>query len=288
MSALAVVRPLDIPTLREAMIAGGDAVHFVAGGTDLLVGRRLPRNGILIDLSRVAGLASISARVGDIRIGAATTLTALAANPELRERLAALTAAAEQCGSVQIRNRATIGGNIANAAPAADLVTVLIAAEARLAVMKRDGSRHEVALADYLRGSKCLVTEIVLPEATLLPRSAFAKLGSRSHLTISRLNLTLFAEFDGAYFGRVRLAAGAIGPMPRKLDKAAAALEHRRLEVLTLRDFLSALVAEVDAAIPGRASLSYKRRAVGGLALELVAEIAGLDPREPIFEEAIA
>ena len=89
-------------------------------------------------------------------------------------------------------------------------------------------------------------------------------------------------------FGAVRLAAGAIGPKPRRLQLAESALEGRSLEPATLRDFLSALAVEVDAAIAGRASQPYKRRAVAGLGLDLIARISGVSPRDQLFEEALA
>src|SRR5262249_5051024 len=186
----------------------------------------------------------------------------------LASRLPALCQAASQCGSVQIRNRATIGGNIANGAPAADLMPVLLAADARLVLLQPGGQSREVALAEYARVPGELIVEVILPAGALLSNSAFAKLGPRRDLTISRLSLTLIADLLDGRFGAVRLAAGAIGPAPRRLPVAEATLTGRRLDASTLRDFMSALTAEVDLAIPGRASQPYKRSAVTGVGLD--------------------
>ncbi|WP_455707292.1 FAD binding domain-containing protein [Mesorhizobium sp. ORM8.1] len=228
----------------------------------------------------------ISADGGGIRIGGATTVAAIAAHRGIAVRLPALAEAAAQCGSVQIRNRATIGGNIANAAPAADLVPTLVAAKARLACIGRDGASCELAICDYVPDRGYLIAEVILPGDGLLPYSAFVKLGPRQDLSISRLNIALLAEFQDGHFGTVRIAAGALGPRPLRLPLAEVALAGKELCSATLRDFLSALTTEVDAAIPGRNSQAYKRHAIAGLGLDLVAQALGLSPREQLFEDA--
>lgn len=289
MSRLSVVVPSDIASLRTLLAAAMTPVHFVAGGTDMLIAGRVPTDaGLLVDLSHVADMSIITTEGGHIRIGAATTVAALASHDGLRTRLPALSDAAVQCGSVQIRNRATIGGNIANASPAADLLPVLHAAGALLGLIERNGARSEVALADFAAAPGRLIVEIILPENDILPCSAFVKLGPRRDLTIARLSLALLAELQNGHFGAVRITAGAIGPIPLRLQLAEAALAGRELGAATLRDFLSALTAEVDAAIPGRSSRPYKRRAIAGLGLDLIARIAGLSTADPLFEDATA
>jgi carbon-monoxide dehydrogenase medium subunit len=288
MTALTVVAPADMPALQALMAAHTEPLHFLAGGTDMLVaGRELPAGGVLVDVSRIAGLAGVETQGADIRIGAATTVAALAEHQGLRTRLPALCEAASQCGSVQIRNRATMGGNIANGAPSADLVPVLLAAEARLVLLEPGGRSREVAVADYRRLPGELIVEVILPAGGLRSHSAFAKLGRRRDLTISRLSLALIADMQDGCLGAPRLTAGAIGPWPRRLPLAEAALAGRRLEAATLRDFVAALTAEVDRAIPGRASQLYKRRAIAGVGLDLIAGLTGLGPRDRLFEEAL-
>ena len=97
----------------------------------------------------------------------------------------------------------------------------------------------------------------------------------------------LVASFEDGRFGDVRLAAGAIGPRARRLPTAEAALSGRRLEASTLRGFIAALADEVDAAIPGRSSQPWKRRAIAGLGVDLIARFSGTSPRERMFEEAL-
>lgn len=287
MNALAPARPVDVPAL-AALMTGSEPIRFIAGGTDMLVsGRQLPPAGRLVDLSAVKGLAGIECSGAEIRIGAATTVAAMEVHEGLAARYSALVQAAAECGSVQIRNRATLGGNIANAAPAADLVPVLTLAGARLKLMMCGGSTVEVALADFRPETGCLITEVILPGAGLLPCSAFAKLGLRRDLTISRINLAAMAEFSDDRFGTVRLVAGALGPRPIRLGRAAAALSDRPLSPALLRDFVDAMSAEVDLAIPGRASREWKRQAIRGLGFDLIARLCGLSSRDPIFDEAL-
>ncbi len=287
MTALAPARPSDLAALARLM-AGPLPVRFIAGGTDLLLpGRPLQRQGLLVDVSAINGLAGIKADGGDIEIGGATTVAALAAHAGLAKRFPALGQAAAECGSVQIRNRATLGGNVANAAPAADLVPVLALAEARLRLMMPGGASAEIPLGDFRPEAGGLVVKAVLPGARLLPRSAFAKLGPRRDLTISRLNMAAMGEFSNGRFGALRLVAGSLGPRPIRLGRAGAALAGRRLTSAALRDFMQALSEEVDAAIPGRASRNWKRQAIRGLGLDLIARLCGLSPRDPLFDEAL-
>jgi carbon-monoxide dehydrogenase medium subunit len=287
MNGLTAAAPADMTALNALMVGSRAPLHFLAGGTDLLIAGRLPNTGMLIDISRVSGMAFIDADGPDICIGAASTVSALAEHEGLRTRFPALCHAASQFGSAQIRNRATIGGNIANAAPSADLVPVLLAAEAWLRLIEPGSGQHEIPLAGYAATAGCLIAEVVVPGATLTSHSAFVKLGPRHDVTISRLSLALLADFNRGRFGRVRLVAGSIGPVARRLNRAAAALEGQPLEAGTLRSFATALAAEIDAAIPGRASLGYKRRAIIGLGFDVVARTAGLSPRDPFFEEAL-
>lgn len=285
MTALVPARPADLAAL-AALMARPAPVRFIAGGTDLLLSRRqLPQEGLLVDLTAVEGLAGIETAGSDIVIGGATTVAALEVHAGLADRFPALAQAAAECGSVQIRNRATIAGNIANAAPAADLVPVLALAEARLRLVMPGGERAEVVLGDFSAGSGAVIAHVVLPGEKLLPRSAFVKLGPRRDLTISRLNMAAMGEFADGRFGALRLVAGSLGPRPVRLARAESALAGRPLAAAPLADFLRALSAEVDAAIPERTSRAWKRQAIRGVGLDLIARLCGLSPREAPFDE---
>ncbi len=277
-------RPEDLDALHRLMSAGGPVLP-VAGGTDLLVaGRELPRQAVLVDLSAMPELQGIDTQARDIRIGAATTSAALEASAGLAARFPALVQAASECGSVQIRNRATIAGNIANAAAAADLIPPLLLAGARVEGLLPGGTSHALPLEDYRTGTGLVITAVTLPAGGFEPLSAYVKLGPRRDLTIARLNLAATARLERGWLAGLRIIAGAIGPRPIPLARAAAALEGQALTPDNLRGFLDALSAEVDAAIPGRASQAWKRQAIRGLGIDLLARLLGLSNRDPIFE----
>jgi len=163
MSELLAVSPATLPELHALLAETETPLDFIAGGTDMLVAGRWPRpdGGVLVDVSGVDGMAHIDVLGDCIRIGAATTIAALAGHRKLGEKLAALRQAAVEFASPQIRNRATVGGNIANAAPAADLVPVLLAAGARLVLFLPGGRRREVPLAAWTRVPGELIAEVV-------------------------------------------------------------------------------------------------------------------------------
>ena len=291
--ALRAARPSDIGALRALLANSNGPLCYIAGGTDLLVAPRAPPDdGWLIDISRTSGLAFIAADEARLRIGATTTIDALARDPSIRRLFGALAQAAELCGSAQIRNRATIGGNVAGASPAGDLLPALQCADARFVVLGRDGAERRLAFDALVVGAGRstlapgdLIAEIEIPLAGRLSRSAFVKLGRRDDLTVSRLNLTMEADFNSASlrFGEARLVAGAIAPTPLRLESVAQTLRGQALCGPVVRAFTRALVSAVDAAIPGRGSQPYKRRAVMGLGfdlLERITAIPGLDAIE--------
>jgi len=284
MSGLRHCRPRDMGAL-AALMSGPDPVHPVAGGTDMLVaGRALPQAGVLTDLSTLPELRGICCAGGTIRIGAAATVAEIETDPVLGARFPALAQAAAECGSVQIRNRATIGGNIANGAASADLPVPLTLAGAALEVIAPGGKQARIALADYRPGKGYLIAAVQVPAAALRPASAFAKLGPRRDLTIARLSLAAAADLSAGLFASPAIAAGAIGPRPFRLARAETALAGRAPNPATFAAFLDALTAEVDAAIPARPSRGWKRLAIRGLGLDLLARLMGLSPRDALFD----
>lgn len=286
MNGLQASAPADLGALRAALANAAGPLCIIAGGTDLLVApREAPRQGWIIDISKISELSAIATGHGELRIGATATFAELARDPLVRRLVPAVARAADLCGSAQIRNRATIGGNVANASPAGDLLPVLKCFDARFHVLDCSGEERILAFGELVTGAgktslaACqVITAIGIPLAARLPRSGFVKLGPRDDLTISRINLAMEAEFDpGARtFGKVRMVAGAIAPVPRMLEKAAQELAGQKLSPARMDACLQALASEVEASIPGRASLPYKRRAVMGVGADLLEQVTGI------------
>ncbi len=193
-------------SLREAltMLQTPD-VRPIAAGTDILpAAREGAHDGIsLLDLMPLQGeLSAIRFDDGCLRIGALATHTAIAGSALVREKAPVLAAACGQIGSVQIRNRATLGGNVVHASPAADSVPFLVAAGASVVMQTLSGTT-ELPIGDFLLGprktalpSGALVTEIVIPIPDGGWQGVYYKVGGRTALTIAIVSVAMLRSGD--------------------------------------------------------------------------------------------
>jgi len=271
----------------------------LAGGTDFYparVGRAVRES--LLDLGQVEALRGI-ARGADpqgnpvLRIGAMTPWSAIVRAP-LDEAFVALQQAAREIGGVQVQNRATIGGNLCNASPAADGVAALLALDARLELASLRG-RRRLAVDEFVLGVRRtalapdeLLVAIELPARSRSARSAFLKLGYRRSLVISIAMVAAAVEFDANdRLAQCAIAVGACAP---------AAARLRALESRLLGTARSALVQRFDAAIDDetlaplqpiddvRATAAYRSHAAVELARRLIAEFAASGAPAPRTE----
>ncbi|MBS3937087.1 MAG: xanthine dehydrogenase family protein subunit M [Peptococcaceae bacterium] len=260
------------------ILAADPEAKLLAGGTDLIVqmreGRVSPRT--LVDLSRFGELSYIKLRHDTLHVGCMTTFNQVARNPLVVRHAPALAQAARQVGSVQIRNQGTIGGNLANASPAADSIPPLIALGAKAQVVSRDGSRS-LAIEDLLAGvgiNTLLPGEMIAEINFSLPapraRSAFVKLGRRKAMAIARISMAglLVLSADGLVT-EARLALGAVGATVFRALEAEAALLHKPLDRAVVAACLQAVQDTVAQKLGRRASATYKREAIRGVAEEL-------------------
>jgi carbon-monoxide dehydrogenase medium subunit len=202
-----------------ALLAAEPAARPLLGGTDLLVAirKRAEHPPLVVDLKRVPEFApAIDEREGTLRVSAGTVMTDLAADPRIRTRFAALVEAADVVGSIQIRNRATLAGNLCNASPAADTAPALIAFDASVELLGPAGARR-MAVADFLvaPGRTALepgeiVGAVELPIPIGRTGSAFARMTRRRGVDLATVNLACVIGGDGA----ARFGFGAVGPRP--------------------------------------------------------------------------
>ena len=209
-------------TLEEASALleeyGADA-RVLAGGTDLIVrlrrGQALPR--IVIDLKRVSSLHSGIVKTGaGLRVGALALMSQITEDEGMRHHFPALVEAARVVGSVQIRNRATLAGNICNASPAADTAPPLLVFEAVVNLFSKAG-RRAVPVAEFFTGPGRTVLErgeivesIDLPLPPRLSGAAFGRVTRRYGVDLATINLCCLVTASGP----ARLAYGAAGPRP--------------------------------------------------------------------------
>ncbi len=203
---------------------GGNA-KLIAGGTDLLVRmkQKIDKPSHVISLARVPGLDEIVPRNGHaVSVGAAASADAISRHELLNDRFAPLALAASRLGSPLIRNRATIGGNLVNGRPAADLPPACMVLEAT-AKLKSSTAEREVSLNEFFRGPGETVIEpnelmvsIDIETPAAWSGGAYLKLGARKTLEISMVNVAVMLTLKSADgdIADARIAFGAVAPMP--------------------------------------------------------------------------
>ena len=201
----------------------GDS-SIIAGGTDLIPGfqqrgARFQNIKKLIDINQVAELNIIEKDDQNIIIGAGVPFSELMKNPLIRENFPLLSKAASTVGSVQIRNRATIGGNFINNAPCADSVPPLLVYESKIQI-RSEKNQRELPLQEFLsRPYRTqlkpdeMVTQIVLPLRFENYSGDFCKLGRRRGVAISRITLAVLMKIDNKTIQDIRIASGAVTPI---------------------------------------------------------------------------
>ncbi|MCX7288890.1 MAG: FAD binding domain-containing protein [Rhodobacterales bacterium] len=267
-------RPATLPEALQLLDRGG--WRILAGGTDLYPGAGPQLAGSVLDLTGVAGLDEIR-HAGDLRIGAATSWASIAA-ASLPASIHALQAAARVVGGRQVQVAGTIGGNLCNASPAADGVPPLLALDAEVELQSLSGTRR-LRLADFLQGPRKtalrpgeVLCAVVIPERAIAGRSAFVKLGARSHLVISIAMVAARVVSDQGRVTEVAVAVGSCSAVAQRLPAVEAALTGGpvtdAVRMVRAADVMSALSPIDDvratAAYRGEAAVELVRRAVAG------------------------
>jgi CO/xanthine dehydrogenase FAD-binding subunit len=259
-----VIETFQPGTLADALATKAewpDAVP-IAGGTDLMVelNARRARPPMLLDLSRVDELATWRRDDGVVFLGAGMTFARIAR--ELTE-FPPLVQAARSVGSVQIVNRATVGGNLATASPAGDSLPVLAAYDAKVVAASLYHTRR-LALADFLTGPKrtALAPEELIIGVEWHPvrgRGSFAKVGVRNAMVIAIASVCLQHDDES---GGVRLALGSVGPTVLRASRA----EAFAVETHDPAEFGRLAADEAQPITDVRASAAYRRHVVEVLA----------------------
>jgi CO/xanthine dehydrogenase FAD-binding subunit len=268
-------RPRSLDELDHlASNASGD-VTYVAGATDLMVKPEQWKSAAnLVDLSSVSELtATLQTDNGGLLIGAAVPLSRLLRDPVVRESYPLLVEACAQIGSVQIQNRATLGGNIANASPAGDSLPVLSVYDAELQLGPRQGGSFTKAkITDVMRGpgltslGKRYIAYIRLPAIEMNGQfHYFRKVGQRYSLAISKLSLAVLGWREGDRVGDIRICAGSVSPVVQRAEKTEALLRGQSLSDELISEAARRLSEEVSPISDIRSSESYRRHICGAV-----------------------
>jgi CO/xanthine dehydrogenase FAD-binding subunit len=269
--------PRDLEEAIRLMESGAERV--IAGGTDVYPGVNTNTpTGSFVDITRLDELRGISGTDDHHRIGALTTWSEIASSRELPSSFSGLRRAAREVGSVQIQNVATIGGNLANASPAADGVPPLLVLDASVELASWRGTRV-LPLSEFIVGYRStalerdeLLTAVLVPRALDDASTDFRKLGSRAYLVISIVMVATLLQADQD--GRVTSAAVAVGacsPVAMRLSDLEEELVGRHmgddLQAIPRSEHLAALSPIDDVRASGRyrrdAALTLVRRSIG-------------------------
>lgn len=276
------LQPNTLPELARCLgeMSGPDC-HLIAGCTDFLSKRNNTAwdARLLISLVNLPELQDIHLDNNVLSIGAACTHSQVEEHPLVRQHFPALAAACGNVGSKQVRNRGTVGGSVGNASPAGDIYPVLLVLGAQGVVLNSKESVRRLSMEELVspQGKLALaedeaITAFELPLPGPGNCNAFVKLGEQAHVTIAKITLAVSLTLREGKMEQVRLALGAVARRAF-LARSAAALEGQPLSRDLLPAFFAALSAEIEASIPNRPSMPYKRQAVKGLADDLLAAL---------------
>jgi carbon-monoxide dehydrogenase medium subunit len=250
-------------------------VRLLAGGTDVLVDLKTARMSVghLVALGGIEELRGVSRGPDGLRIGALTTLTELDRSPLVAGEFAALRDATSKMATPQIRNAATVGGNLAGAVPCADLPPILIAMNAAVLLSSAAGERS-VPLEDLILGPRTtslrqdeLLVAVTVPRPGARFGAAYARLGLREANAIAVAGVAAGLELnDNGTVRSVRLALCAVAPTPKLVKSVAELLVGRRLDEAALRKAAAAAMEAAQPISDLRGSAEYRREIVGILA----------------------
>lgn len=280
----AIERYLAPASLDDALaaLAGGNAT-VLAGGTDLmprLNAGKHPPGTTLLNIRRVPELAEVVIGADSIRLGALTTMTRLKDDAAIAAAVPLLAEAADHFASDQVRNMATLGGNVANASPAGDTLVPLLVLDAWVELASLAG-RRRVAIDQFFIGpGRCLrrpdelIVAIEVPRRRPAPVTRFVKFGTRPALDISAVSLALAAQREDGRLRGVRVAFGAVAPTPMRGRQTEAALEGAMPDAAVIAAAAAAARDEVKPIDDLRASAWYRRELIHNLTAKVLADVA--------------
>lgn len=270
------------------MTSLGPGSQLMAGGTDLFVEIREHLRAVrhLVDLKRIPDLNRITwSETEGLGFGALVTAGQLEAAPAVAAHYPNLAAAMRSLASIQVRNRATVIGNLCRASPSADSIPPLIADGASIQTFRPQGGRV-IPLADFFTGPGRTVLEpgeialaISLPPPLPGSRRAYLKHGRRKAMELATVGVAVSLDMRAGLCTGARIALGAVGPVVLRAPLAEALLTGSHLDPETVRAAADQAMRECTPLSNVRASADYRREMVGVLTRRAIAE-ALAEPRE--------
>jgi CO/xanthine dehydrogenase FAD-binding subunit len=281
-------------TLREAielLIKHGPEAKILAGGTDLLVEMKegIVTPQYVIDLKNIPALNHIKLENQYLKIGALATLREIEVHPAVREHAGILAQAASLLGSLQIRNKGTIGGNLCHASPAADLAPPLLALDGKVGMIGKNGERME-NLENFFVGpgmttlkSGEILTEIQVPLPPPGSTGIYLKFSPRKAMDLALVGVAALITLNttSQICTRARIALGAVAPTPARAKKSEKILEGQRIGRELLQEVSDQAAEESRPISDIRGSAWYRKEIVKILVEQGIAQTFDQINRKP-------
>ncbi len=273
---LEIFQPASIQEASRIVKDNGPGGRFLAGGTDLVIA--IKEKGLapkyVVDLKRIPNLSGIREEAdGSLTIGALTTMREIETSPLICKRLLFLAQSAAEVGSIQIRNRATIGGNMANATPSADVAPALLVLEARAKIAGAGGERI-LNLEEFFRGPgqtvmlpEEILTAILIPPIPPKLVGEYIKFSPREMMDLAYVGVAVALVLNGKErkCESARIALGAVSPTPMRARKAEALIEKQILTEELAEKAGEEAARESKPISDVRSSADYRRAMVGAM-----------------------
>ena len=260
--------PKSLEEALSLLAKHGAEAKVIAGGTDVMVDIKYKEEpGCLINIKKIPGLTKIQENGGSLRIGALTTIRELETSTILRDKLPVLWESSHQFASLQIRNTATIGGNICRASPSGETLAPLLVLEATGKCVFSDGEKTQPFTSFFqgpgksVLGAKGLLTEIDVPYPAPGSKSVYLKHAVRGAMDIAMVGVAVMITPDGSKnnIQDVRIGLGAVAPTPVRATKTEGMLRGKPLSAELLKE-AGALAASEASPISDQRSSAENRR----------------------------
>lgn len=237
-------KPLNLDELKLILRKVGGNTSFIAGATDWVINNRFKEKPLdcLIYLGQIPEMKVVEKRKGGLFIGAACTMADLENHSLLNKEYPVIAEAASSVGSRQIRNHATIGGNIVNASPASDLSAPLMCLDASVYILQNSRikkipiDKFFVCANRTLLKQKEVVIGFALPEKSTALYSHYYKLGFRKEVSVARFGVAVAIKVNNGIVDDVKVALSSIGPVPVRLPEIEKLLKHKSISQQTAKE----------------------------------------------------
>lgn len=269
MGSIKYLRPKSLKEATANLLAYKDA-RVLAGGTDLILQMERKKVALthLIDLSFIPGIDGLEMKEDFLSLGTMISIQDIHESTQVREEFPAIAEAAGNLGCWQVRNRATLGGNLANAAPSAEMAPPLIALGALVKLVGPDGDRL-LPLENFFKGPGVtdlqpgeLLVEVMVPRPPADRKMIYLRHSLRRSMDISLVNMAVCFDDDQNVTQNVRVVLGAVAPTPIRARKTEHLLEGKTLDQELINQAAELAAGECQPITDVRSTADYRREIV--------------------------